>query len=194
MIEELCESVHKLLPAAGAQTLDHHYVNAIISAIALVECAVTNAKECTFTSNTFADYPRHTMTITADNSTINNLLEKLHDNFALFQLNSVQNNINRGMLTSVCCFVFSDIKTLNKEGGITLPKHINSERSSAYYEHINNLSLPLGELILDLLYVDQLTAMVSTDALRWFVDRLPQNEIRGPHMLALQNFLYRRAK
>jgi hypothetical protein len=98
------------------------------------------------------------------------------------------------MMASVCRFVFSDIATLNKEGGITLPKHLKSEKSSEYFEHLRNLSLPLGNVILDLLYIDQLTQLVSSDALRWFVDRLPHNELRGPHMLALQNFLYRRAK
>lgn len=190
MITEICEAIHKTLPRPGLRVIPVEYNRALLAAVAFVECVTKRGPvyACEWEQTMSNGHTMFRFKVQACNDLINFLLEKLFEQHALFSLTSITQSLHRGAIESTCLFHFSDYIGLQLNTGISF-----ADDCTDHDDYKSKLSEPLGHLIVELMNAHSIMDKVHPDTIRWFADRLPENEVRGPHILALQNFLYRRS-
>lgn len=176
-IAEFARAIHSLLPNRAP---DEWESRTIIAAVTAADFLLDCTAVCTTYSIMGHSYLK--AEVLAGGATLNAFYRKMAELKALYRIDSVEYG-KYGLSKSV--LLFSSNEGLIKAGG---PHVYDSVLPLPGEELTFNLRNKIMTLIRA---VSEHLTDCSEPALMWFGDNLPRDEHGGPHMLALQNFVYR---
>jgi len=187
-IRELVNDIHALIPNdLQVDNIPKQYTWMILSAVDVVDTLTLNRFEFSYKLTEDRGGKLMKLSISGrDSKPLDAMVERIMANNALFAIRStvVNNTENaKGWIQEIDFGSFGHLSD-----GVTRPR--DSHQPYQDFE----VSWPLWEALCCLFNVHHIikNGECDHDTVRWFADRLPDGEVRGEHLLMLQNFLYRR--
>lgn len=187
-IRELVNDIHALIPNdLQVDNIPKQYTWMILSAVDVVDTLTLNRFE--FSYKLIEDRGGKLMKLSIsgrDSKPLDAMIERIMANNALFAIRSTVVNNTENAKGWIQEIDFGSVGHLID--GVTRP------RDSHQPYHGFEVSWPLWEALCCLFNAHHIikSGGCHPDTVRWFADRLPDGEVRGEHLLMLQNFLYRR--
>lgn len=176
-IAEFARAIHSLIPDRAP---DEWESRTIIAAVTAADFLMDCTAVCTSYSIMGHSYLRAEVLVGA--ATLNAFCRKMTELKALYRVDSMEYG-KYGLRKVV--LLFSSNEGLIKAGGPCVYDSIQPLPGDGLTFNLRNKIMTLIRAV-----NDHLTDC-SEPALMWFGDNLPRDEHSGPHMLALQNFVYR---
>ena len=187
-ISRVAEHVFPLIPTVvdfkrWEDTEVDRYNRTIVSAIAVAMFILNTGNVTTLMDQVIRGHRLLVMSTSTTDTALSALLHILDSNNALYSFGDIKRD-NRGGIENTT-ITFGNYSDLLHEVGISVP---DSAISQDHY--MANLTMDMAPLILNLLFAAWNSKDVDKDVIRYFADRLGDGEVRGNHLLVVQNFVY----
>lgn len=185
MIKNVVIFAHNLLPKAGSTNVSINYINTIKAAVSFVDTVLSPGNVSWYKIDySWGNGERYMVIEIHCKAHVANLIcDDLVKHHALHQVVEV----SYIMKDKACLKLkFGSYRGLD---GIYMVPELYSEEE--YYKHGQELTLDLSSYIANAFSLAYEISDSEYESVRWFTDRLPVDELRGSHMLELQNFMYR---
>jgi hypothetical protein len=185
MLKNVALFAHNLLPRAGSTEISKNYINTIKGALSFVDTVLNPGNVRWYKINyAWGNGERYmNIELSCTAHAANMICDDLVKHHALHQVADVSYIMKD---RAVLKLQFGSYRGL--DGVYMVPDNYSE---ADYIEHGNNLSLDMSSYIANAFSLAYEISDSDFDSVRWFTDRLPVNEVRGEHLLEIQNFMYR---